>query len=337
MFFSAELPLPSLIEMSRALRHSLGAGLRLPDVFRQLATGGSRPLRPVAERMGASLQQGKSLTAALKRERQFFPPLFVALAGVAEETGQLPEVFGELEKYYLLQHRLRRQFRAQSLLPIIQFFLAIFIIAGMIFVIGLVNQTRGTTTFGIQGPGTALRFLGWVFAILVLLIVGYLVLTRSLRRKAAVDAWLLRLPAIGPCLEALALGRFAMALALTLDSSLSIRKALRLSLRATGNAAYASRTEEVAEMLRGGQDLTTALARTRLFPEEFLHMVAVAEEGGRVPEMMRHQMQHFNEEAERRLRALARAASMALWVVYAGLMVVAIFKIASIYLSALGA
>jgi type II secretory pathway component PulF len=66
-----------------------------------------------------------------------------------------------------------------------------------------------------------------------------------------------------------------------------------------------------------------------------MHALAVAEEGGRVPEMMRHQQRHYHEEAERRLRTLTRAASGAVWLVYAGLMVLAIFRIASVYLNAL--
>jgi type II secretory pathway component PulF len=323
--------------MCRALRHNLGAGLGAEKVFRQLAASASAPLRPVAQRVLVSLEAGNDLTSSLKASRESFPPLLLALAGVAEETGQLPEVFAELERYYLLQQRLRRQFRAQSMLPVIQFFLAILIIAGMLFIVGLVNQSKGTKTFGITGPGAGLVFLAVVTGVLIALFVGYMVLTRSLRRKAAVDAFLLRVPVVGPCLEALALGRFAMALQLTLDSSLPVRKALRLSLRATGNEAYARHEDAVLAALRSGDDLTTVLTRLRVFPEEFLHMLAVAEEGGRVPEMMKHQVQYYNEEAERRLHALARAAAMGMWAIYAGLMIVAIFRIASLYLSALGA
>jgi type II secretory pathway component PulF len=336
MLFSAELPLSSLIEMCRAVRHNLGAGVAVVQVFRQLAGSGSTALRPVARRILAYLEQGESVAESLQREKNHFPPLLVALAGVGEQTGQLPEIFGEMEKYYLLQQRLRRQFRSQSMLPIIQFVLAVFIIAGMLFVIGLINQSRNTSTFGIRGPGAAGTFLVWVVGTLTLLFVGYLTLTRSLKRKAAVDAFLLRVPVIGSCLEALALGRFAMALQLTLDSSLSMRKALRLSLRATGNEAYACHADAVALALRSGEDLTTVLKRTRVFPQDFLHMIAVGEEGGRVPEIMRNQMDYYNEEAERRLRALARAASMGMWLIYAGLMVAAIFRIANMYLAALG-
>src|SRR5580700_5533140 len=105
--FSSKIPLGNLVEMCRVLRHSLGAGLTLRDVFRQQSERGAPAVRPVASRIRSHLDQGESLEAALQEERHKFPPLFVALAAVGEESGQLPEIFGELEKYYLLQQKLR--------------------------------------------------------------------------------------------------------------------------------------------------------------------------------------------------------------------------------------
>src|SRR5947208_11560364 len=107
MAFSSKLSLSSLIEFCRILRHNLGAGLTLQHVFRQQAERGPLPVRPVASRISEDLEQGDSLEAALKRERAAFPHIFVALATVGEQTGSMPDVFAELEKYFLLQQRLR--------------------------------------------------------------------------------------------------------------------------------------------------------------------------------------------------------------------------------------
>jgi type II secretory pathway component PulF len=161
------------------------------------------------------------------------------------------------------------------------------------------------------------------------------VLTRALRQKPAFDAFLLRVPALGPCLQALALSRFALALRLTLDSELSVARAVRLSFQATGNAAYAARADAVLSAIKKGDDLTLALGRAQIFPEEFLNMVAVAEEGGRVPEMMEHQARYYQEEASRRLQRLVRAIGGLVWVAYAVYMIAAIFQLYSIYFSQL--
>ena len=139
MFFARQLPLSNLIEFCRVLRHNLGAGLTLEHVFRQQADRGPLSVRPVAGRIWAELEQGGSLEAALKRERAAFPPMFVSLVTVGEQTGCMPDVFGELEKYFLMQQRLRRQLFTQIAWPLMQFFAAPFVVAGMLFLLFIFN------------------------------------------------------------------------------------------------------------------------------------------------------------------------------------------------------
>jgi type II secretory pathway component PulF len=337
--FSRSLSSADLVALCRALRHSLGAGLTLVHVLRQQAERGPRGVRPLAARLLPALESGSGLGEALDRETSVLPPLFVSMAKLGEETGHLPEVLGELEQYYQLELSLRRQVRSQSFLPVAQFVFAVLLIAGLIFVLGLLaapGKPPLLTIFGLGGAAGALAFLGVVGGSLGGLALVWLALSRWRRQRAAADRFLLRLPVLGPCLEALALGRFALALQLTLDSGLAIARGLRLSLRATGNAAFAAAADDVARVLKSGQTLTEALALSGLFSEEFMQIIANAEEVGSVPEVMRQQARYYHEEAARRMTALARAASMCLWVIYAGFMIWMIFKIANVYLGALG-
>jgi type II secretory pathway component PulF len=142
-------------------------------------------------------------------------------------------------------------------------------------------------------------------------------------------------PALGPYLQALALGRFAMTLRLTMETGMDIRRAVGLSLEATSNNAFLVVADPVALRLQEGDSLTRALQPTGLFPEEFLHILEVAEESGSVPEVMNRQAQNYHEEAGRRLSMLLRGLAGLVWLLYAGFMVAAIFALANIYLSQL--
>jgi type IV pilus assembly protein PilC len=333
MLFSQQLPLSSLIELCRALRHNLGAGLSLRDVFRQQARRGSRAIRPVAERISRVIEQGDDLETALKQESKAFPILFRALASVGERSGNLPEIFKELEKYFLTQQRLWRQFVALSIWPAFQFFAAIFVIAGLIWIIGILYSPGARdiqfdpTGFG-TGPRAATRFLLIVFGFLAGLVAAYFIVTRTLKQKAAVDRILLRIPAVGPCLETLALMRLSLALQLTMDTSLPVTEALDWSLKATGNAAYTACSEAAQEGVRRGDSLSESLAVGGILPKHFLNILATAEVGGQIPEMMRHQAETYEEDAVRRLTLLTRAASLAVWLFVAILIVWMIFRIA---------
>lgn len=339
MLFSKRLPLAQVIELCRALRHNLSAGITLRAVFKQQAERGPPPIRALADRVALRLQQGEALAVALEHEKELFPPLFLTLAHVGEETGSLPEVFAELEKYFSLQLKLRRQFISQSMLPAIQFVLALFVIAGLILILGLIASSRGgprLTIFGLSGPIGSLIFLSISFGGIAALYLAYRLVPGMLSRKSAVDAWLLKVPSLGPCLYAFVMGRFTMALQLTTSTGMTIMRALKLSLRATGNASFAAKADEVAESLKAGDSLCAALSRTGIFNADFMNIVAVAEESGRITEVMRQQADYWHEEAGRKLTVLTRLSTMAVWLVYAIFMVAMIFRIASIYLNALG-
>jgi type IV pilus assembly protein PilC len=337
--FERKPSLQNLVDLCRVLRHHLSAGLTLHHAFKQQAERGPAKIRPLARRVLEQIETGASLSAALAPERGQLPPLLLAMVEVGEQTGHVPETFGALERHYQLELKLRRQFWRASLLPMVQLVLALLLIAGLIFILGVIGQARGTTPlsiFGLSGGRGALIFLAVSFGLIGgLWLLGALFL-RGPRQAAPVQALLLGMPSLGPCLYAVVMSRFTMALRLTLDSGMSITKALKLSLQATGNAHFSGGGLVIAGALKEGEPLLEALTRSGLFDDHFLSMVAAAEEGGRVPEMMQHQTEYYHEEAARRLTTLTKLLSLLVWFIYAGFMVYAIFNIAGIYFQALG-
>ena len=338
--FERKLSLKNLIDLCRVLRHTLSAGLTLHHAFRQQADKGGAAIRPLAGRVRDAIEAGDSLGTALEREKDKMPPLLLAMVKVGEETGHVPEVFGSLEKHYQLELKLRRQFWKSALMPLVQFVLALLLIGGLIYILGIIGQSRGTTPlsiFGLSGGRGAVIFLATSFGLFAGVWLGGSLFLRFPRHAAPLQRFFLGLPALGPTLYALIMSRFTMALQLTLDSGLSIVKALRLSLEATGNSYFVSRTAAITDALKRGEPLLAALTESKLFDAQFLQMVAAAEEGGRVPEMMAHQAEYYHEEASSRLATLTKLFSFLIWLLYAAFMVYAIFQIASLYLGAMGA
>jgi type IV pilus assembly protein PilC len=104
-------------------------------------------------------------------------------------------------------------------------------------------------------------------------------------------------------------------------------------MRATGNNAFIAESPVAESAVRAGNDLTLALTRTRLFPEDFRNIVHVAEESGRLSDVLRHQADHYHEESGRRLSILTSVAGYIVWLFVAALIVIAIFRIALTYFS----
>ena len=96
------------------------------------------------------LRRGGSLESALDKEKKHFPPIFLAMARVGERTGMLPEVFSELERYFLREQQLRRSFIARITWPVIQFVLAVLVLAFLIYFFGGKYFVRGLTQGAIK-------------------------------------------------------------------------------------------------------------------------------------------------------------------------------------------
>lgn len=337
LFFSSSIG--GLVQWCHAFHHGLSAGLPLVRVYRLQGKKGPRPMRDMAERIADRLEKGETLEDSLEVEGKRLPKLFRELSAVGERTGHLPEMYQELGEYYEMQQSLGREFRSQITWPVLQFFGAVFIIAFLIWIFGIIGrpengQPVAPVGFGLTGTSGAITFLLAVGVFLGMIFGVYWLLTRGMRGRAAFEAFLMRLPAIGKCAEAFAMGRFCIALRMTLETGMSTDDALRQSLRATNNAAFTSYEDRVVGMIKAGQEIHDAVRICPAFSEEFIEILHVAEISGQIPEVMVRQSEYYREEASRRLKDLTRYAGWAVYAFVALLMIIAIFKIGGNYFGA---
>lgn len=340
IMFASTFSLPTLIIWCRNLRHGLDSGLTLVRVMRLLATKGPTEGRSIATEIGERLEHGDSFEEAMEPNLHRFPQLFSQMAIIGERSGRMPIVFGQLEEYFEQQHSLWREFKSQIRLPLFQLVGGILVVAALIWILGMIAEGRGGTPiapigFGLTGAKGAIAFLVVIAMFFATLFMVYRIFTRGLRQRAALESFLLRMPSIGPCLEAIALGRFCLGMQLTTDSSMPMDECVRESLRATANAAFMAEEGLLAGMVKSGKELGEAIRRSKVFPSEFADILEVAEVSGQIPESMARQAAHYREEASRRMKNLSRMTGYAVYFFIAGCLVWAIFKIGSIYVGAI--
>jgi type IV pilus assembly protein PilC len=343
IFSSSKCPLPALVTWCRTLHHSLGAGLDPVRIFRQQAKSGPRALRDVAADVAEKLGKGDSLEDAFAEYQNRFPPLFLELVAVGEQTGRLEDTFRELELYYDSTLTIQRNFRSQMAYPAIQFVLAVLIISGLIWILGMLGSsgkaiTTDPTGLGFTGTAGALTFMLLAFGIVGGLLFAMKLTANNVKWRAKMEGMLMVLPGWGPAILALALQRFCVALRMCMEAGLRAEKTIHYCFRATSNSAFTSREERAQEVVKKGGELNEAiLASGAPFPDEFREMVLMGDETGNTSEVMERLAERYREEAERRLRSAAQYTSWAIYGLVALMIIIAIFKIASIYLGALGA
>ena len=127
-------------------------------------------------------------------------------------------------------------------------------------------------------------------------------------------------------MRSFAIARFSWSFYLTQQSGMPVTRSLKGSLKATGNGAFVAQTPFITSAVMEGSSLTDSLAESRLFTEEFIEMVSVAEESGTVPEALHRLSPQFEEDARRAMKTLTRMISAVVWLLVAGFIIFFVFR-----------
>ena len=342
MFRNPDLPWATLSTFAQSMGRLTEAGV---DLRRALQSAGGRASDKRLEQATATIRKslggGSTLTEALASQGDLFPPLFRDLVHVGELTGHLPEVFVALSAYYDTRLHQLRQFRSGIAWPVIQFIAAISIIGLLIFILGLLppagpdGRPWDVTGLGLYGStGAMFWFLGWA-GFTATAFTGWKFARNRLGAAQVLDALLLQIPVLGSSIAAFAVARFAWCFSLTQKAGMDIRPSLDASFRAAENGAFSAAAPFVWNDVAAGETLTDAFRNSRVFPEEFLQVVATAEETGTVPEQL-HRLSHiFEDQAIRNMRKLTMLISGGVWLFTGGLIVFFIFRLAMLYVGIL--
>lgn len=330
--FTPHIGWKSLSLWCRSLGTMLHSGVHLIKAI-QISGGQSSDakLQRVMSDVVVDLKSGEDVATALKNQGDYFPPLVTDMVQVAEHTGALPEVLAGLADHYENLLRLRKMFLGQIAWPVIQLLAAIFIIAGLILLLGVIAESGGNKPMdmlglGLFGASGALTWLGYCFGSMALAWFVYQFVTRGLKLQDRVHGLILKLPVIGDCLRSFAVARFAWAYALTQQAGMDVKPSLESSLKATSNGAFIAATPQVVGLVMEGEDLTDALASTGLFPRDVIEMVRVGEASGTVPETLQHLGPQFEDRARRALSMLTTALGWLVWLFVAGLIIFFILR-----------
>ena len=287
------------------------------------------PTKKVLREISDAIQGGSDISQALREHGNFFPTLFIEMVTMAEETGSLPEVLRHLAEHYEANIRMKKNLIGSLIWPVFQLVAAIFVIAILILVLGLIggDDDISNIVFGLKGPTGAMIWLTGTLGTFAAMFAVWLMIQKAAQAKAIVDPMLLMVPVLGRCMRSFAIARFSWSYYLTQQTGMPVNRSLQGSLKATGNGAFVSQTPFITSAVMEGSSLTESLKQSRLFPVEFLEMVSVAEESGTVPEALHRLSPHFEEDARRALKILTSAISVVVWLFVAGFIIFFVFKV----------
>lgn len=288
------------------------AGIPLVPALESLARGDNEKLNVAFREVSRRVQNGSYLSQALASFPTLFPPFYLGLVQVGERSGSLSMVLDRLAENLERRERIRKRLVSALVYPVVltvvSLALLLFLIAYILPLMEPMFAQVGTELPWLTRICLALahalqRLETWAGLALIGVVIGLAGMQVAqaeryspLRRSR--DRLLLQLPGLGALLRYGTLSNLLRLFALLLSAGLEMRSSLALLRSTVQFHQFEESLQQAEDGLLEGEDLADALGRGEAFPRGCLQMIRVAEESGRVPQMLEAAAGLYEDNAE---------------------------------------
>ena len=279
----------------------------------------------------SDIEQGVTLSQAMKQYPKIFDEIFVALVEAGEQSGELDTVLRNIGENIRWQADIVKRMRKVFSYPIF----ALVVMMGATYGLMILVVPKMTTllkTLGQELPPYTLALIAtseFLQEYLVQMIVVIMLLVAALKMSTTVipgldyyfDKMKLRMPIVGPVVEKLLMSRFANIFGMIYASGISVIDGLKISKGSMGNKFMAKGLDGVIHNITEGSTLTNAFRESGLFPPLVLRMIRLGETTGGVDQAMQQIKSYYDRDANEAIEAAQAAIGPIMMVFIAGLMV----------------
>ncbi len=311
---SSRVKLKDLAVFSRQFATMINSGLSLLRSLTILGQQtGNRRLAEVITQVGAEVERGTSLSAALAKHPKIFNRLYVSMVRAGEIGGFLDQVLVKVAETFEKEVELRGKVRSAMTYPVVVFTMVLLIVAAMlIFIVPtfetLYQSLGGTLPLPTRMLIGASRGIRRYFLVLVLVLVAVAFACKRWRATPAgryrLDQFKLKVKVFGPLFHKTALSRFSRTLATLIRSGVPILQALEIVAETVNNGVIARAVHDVQDSVREGESLAAPLSKHRTFPGMVVQMMAVGEETGALDTMLSKVADFYDQEVEAAVASL---------------------------------
>lgn len=270
----------------------ISSGLSAGEAVRLLSIRIKEPRqRALCANLWEQLSEGAPLSRAMANVPEVFDSSITNLIQAGEATGSLNDTIARLISHLTAQKELRRQLLTALAYPLFMIVVAIGVILFFIFFLLPRLQTLLNSLGGEMPTSTRILITVSNFGIHygVIVIVGVVLAAISFWRWRAseagrkiTDAWLIKIPVVGPFVISQTVLSFSQTLSVLLENGITASEALRMTERQIGNRVHQKAFNEATARVLEGESLSLALGRTECFPDLVLDRLAVGENTGNV-------------------------------------------------------
>lgn len=300
----------SLITFFEFLKTLLDSGVPLARALELATTQVTHPtLSGVLLDVTHLVQRGQSLSDALKKYPNFFPPLIIQLIKSGEKTGQLSTTLAYIEKHLRDKSTLTKTLIQAATFPLFTLAFAIIIMAGIFLCLipqfesffSSLHKTLPPLTQTILNISAWLRSWHGGISMITLLVCG-IILVQTLPLKL-LQKFYMHLPIIGPIVKNAHLIQILRMFSLFLKSGVPLKEALEVICTTIKNVHLQENVRSIARAITAGQNITNQLSRlAEKSDRELLRtFISLGEQTGKLDSMLEKAALIFEEKLKSRI------------------------------------
>ena len=301
-----------LIGFTRDLHTLFRAGLPLYESLLTLEEKYRRTkLHPIFLDLCDQVKEGRQFSSVLSDYPKIFDSIYLAMIHAGEESGSLEKSFQELEKLIGRDQKLKKKLSSAMIYPaFLGVFCLVVISILLFFLIPSMSELFEERTLHpmTQGVLALSRFLhdhsfsiGAGTGIIVLLSVLFI---RHPKGKEQMKKKLLHVPIINRLFIETIMARFCRVFSILFKGGVTMIECLRLSKQVMKHPVFEDIVTRAEKKVLEGKRLSEEFEKSPQIPTLVVRMLAIAEESGRVAEMMHHLSDIYEEDIERNLAKL---------------------------------
>ena len=291
-----KISLKNLVIFTRQLSVLTSGGVSLDQALRVIGEQSSNAqVKEQSLTIASRIEEGFTLTEALKEFPQSFDRLYVSLVSAGERAGDMSSILDKAASYLERKSRIQQDITGALVYPavlitvalIIVLLMLIFVVPSVVSQFANLNQelpmlTRwliGLSDF-ISGPAI------WFILVISIGIFSSFKLSNTRNIFSLIDKLLIHIPVIKDFLINANLARFTSSLSILRDNDIPIVQALDISTATISNSFLRSRLEESLVKVSEGDSFAKSLSAVPLIPPIVIQMIDSGERSGELEEML---------------------------------------------------
>jgi general secretion pathway protein F len=301
--------------ISRQLASLLKAGVPILAALNIISEQSENAsLKAMVRNVHDAVKEGSTFSGTLMQYPQVFPPIYIAMVRVGEDSGSLPEMLLRISDYRSKQEEMFARFRMALAYPMLMamvgvgtiIFMLTFVMPRLLNIYNNIDQRLPLPTRILISVSEGLRHWGiWILLVLIAVIFVAAQQLKSAAGRSFLSVFKLHVPVFGKFILKAELSRFCRTLELLIKSGIPILKGLEVGIPILENEVIKGKLRTSYKDLEQGGSFGRSLKSSSLFPLFMTNLLIVGEESGKLDEALSEVASSYERDTDEAIKVMS--------------------------------